>query len=86
MKGSILGSKLFQSYEYLRYMLLKGLDMAFDVWLMKRGRERKRKVNKLLRTKEEWNYKDTIGKHKEKVALTSVVHLEFIQGELKYLY
>ena len=80
MKGSILDFEWFQSYEYLRYMLLKGLDMAFDVWLMKRGREQKRKVNKLLRKEEselQECYKDAIDKAKSttKTRLTSKTRL-----------
>ena len=34
---------------------------------------------------EERNYKDTIGKHKEKIALTSVVHLEFKVNSTIYI-
>ena len=51
--------------------------MDFEVWLAKRGREKKRKVNKLLRTEEESElqryYKDALSKHKSttKTRLTS---------------
>ena len=67
MKGSILVLELLQSCEYLR-QVIGWIRHGFRGVVREEGERAKRKVNKLLRTKEESElqgyYKDVVDKHK----------------------
>ena len=69
---------------------------TFEVWLAKRGERAKNEGEEIV--KDKWigtirmqlTSLKALQRHDwqaiEQVSLTDVVHLEFIQGELKYLY
>ena len=83
---------MFQSYKYLREAISR-IGHGFRCEVNGEGERAKRKVNKLLKTEEKLNYKSLpagsrmpLASAKEKISLVGVVLLEFIQGDLKYLY